>query len=67
MRPLSIIAYFDGRLGHEKQTLGILQALADITSTEVIQKRVSVSPASARPGDCGVSGIFSWTPGARDH
>jgi mitochondrial fission protein ELM1 len=46
MKPLSIVAYFDGRLGHEKQTLGILQALDDITSTKVIQKRVSVSPAS---------------------
>jgi len=46
MKPLSIIAYFDGRLGHEKQTLGILRALADITLTEVMQKRVSVSPAS---------------------
>lgn len=46
MKPLSIIAYFDGRLGHEKQTLGILHALADLTPTEVMQKRVSVSPAS---------------------
>jgi mitochondrial fission protein ELM1 len=46
MMPLSIIAYFDGRLGHEKQTLGILRALADITSTEVVQKRVSISAVS---------------------
>ncbi|MDX1775221.1 MAG: mitochondrial fission ELM1 family protein [Desulfobulbales bacterium] len=46
MKPLSIAAYFDGRLGHEKQTLGILQALAAITPTEVIEKNVPVSPVS---------------------
>lgn len=46
MKPLSIKAYFDGRLGHEKQTLGILLALAELTSTEVVQKRVSTSRAS---------------------
>lgn len=46
MKSLSIIAYFDGRPGHEKQTLAILHALADITATEVIQKKVSVSTVS---------------------
>jgi mitochondrial fission protein ELM1 len=44
MKPLSIVAYFDGRLGHEKQTRGILQALADITATNVIHKKILVSP-----------------------
>ncbi len=43
MKPLSIIAYFDGRLGHEKQTHGILQALAEITATNVVHKKVPVS------------------------
>ena len=43
MKPLSIVAYFDGRPGHEKQTHGILQALADITITDVVSKKVSVS------------------------
>ena len=46
MKPLSIVAYFDGRLGHEKQTRGILQALAGITATSVVHKKVSVSPAA---------------------
>lgn len=46
MKPLSVIAYFDGRLGHEKQTAGILHALAEITPVEVMQERVATSPAS---------------------
>jgi mitochondrial fission protein ELM1 len=46
MKPLSVVAYFDGRLGHEKQTSGILHALADITPLEVVQNRVSTSPVS---------------------
>jgi hypothetical protein len=46
MKPLSIIAYFDGRLGHEKQTHGILQALAQISATNVVHKKVPVSRAS---------------------
>ena len=46
MKPLSIVAYFDGRLGHEKQTRGILQALAAVTATSVVHKKVTVSPAA---------------------
>jgi len=46
MKPLSIVAYFDGRPGHEKQTRGILQALAAITATSVVHKKVRVSPAA---------------------
>lgn len=45
MKPLSIVAYFDGRLGHEKQTRGILQALAEITATSVVHKKVLISPS----------------------
>ena len=44
MKPLSIVAYFDGRPGHEKQTRSILQSLADITRTNVVCKKVSTSP-----------------------
>jgi len=46
MKPLSIVAYFDGRLGHEKQTRGILQALAAVTVTNVVHKKVLASPAA---------------------
>jgi len=46
MKPLSIVAYFDGRPGHEKQTRAVLQALADITSTSVVSKKVPVSPGT---------------------
>ncbi len=35
MPPLRIIAFTDGRPGHEKQTRGILQALAALTSVQV--------------------------------
>ncbi len=45
MQPLSIIAYFDSRLGHEKQTRGILQALAEITEISVVHKKVLISPS----------------------
>lgn len=43
MKPLSIVAYFDGRAGHEKQTRAILQSLANITGTSLICKNVPVS------------------------
>ena len=43
MKPLSIIAYFDGRLGHEKQTQGILDALSEMTPIEVDSIKVSVA------------------------
>ncbi len=46
MKPLSIVAYFDGRLGHEKQTQGIVDALADMTPIDVYSIKVSVTPAA---------------------
>lgn len=45
MKPLSIVAYYDGRLGHEKQTRGILNALSDMTPIEVDSRKVSVTPS----------------------
>jgi len=45
MKPLSIVAYYDGRLGHEKQTRAILKALAALTATHIVHKKVPVSPA----------------------
>jgi mitochondrial fission protein ELM1 len=46
MKPLSIVAYFDGRLGHEKQTQGILDALSEMTPIEVDSIKVSVAPTA---------------------
>ena len=40
MRPLSAVVFLDGRLGHEKQTNGILQALAVISNFETIDRKV---------------------------
>lgn len=47
MRTLSIVAFMDGRLGHEKQTQGVLEALSSRTAikTEYIHLPVP-SPAS---------------------
>ncbi len=45
MKPLAIVAYFDGRLGHEKQTRGILQALSDMTPITVETRMAAVAPA----------------------
>ena len=45
MKPLSVVAYFDGRPGHEKQTRGILHALSAMTPIEVDSKKVSVAPS----------------------
>lgn len=33
--PLTIVAFLDGRLGHEKQTRGVLQALGKLTPVDV--------------------------------
>ncbi len=43
MTPLSITAFFDGRLGHEKQTKGILQALSELTTTQIHPIRLPAS------------------------
>ena len=46
MKPLSIVAFFDGRLGHEKQTQSILNALADLTPIDVDTIKVSVDSSA---------------------
>lgn len=52
LKPLAIIAYFDGRPGHEKQTRGVLAALARLTPLAVTERRVD------RAG--GVSAAGNW-------
>lgn len=47
MKTLSIVVFLDGRPGHEKQTMGILQALSAITPLEVIDKKVVGISASS--------------------
>ena len=39
MTPLKVVAFFDGRLGHEKQTHGVVNALARRTPIEIVEKR----------------------------
>ena len=46
MKPLSVLAYFDGRPGHEKQTRGILNALSGLTPINVDSIKVSTTPAA---------------------
>lgn len=41
MTPLKVVAYFDGRIGHEKQTNGVLNALLQRTPID-IEKRNAV-------------------------
>ena len=45
MKPLSVVAYFDGRPGHEKQTRGILHALSAMTPVQIDSIKVSVAPS----------------------
>ncbi|MCJ8500741.1 ELM1/GtrOC1 family putative glycosyltransferase [Desulfatitalea alkaliphila] len=45
MNPLSIAAFLDGRLGHEKQTRGIIQVLERLTPVSVKELRLSQPPA----------------------
>jgi len=35
MSPLSVAAFMDGRLGHEKQTKGVLAAMAELTALDI--------------------------------
>jgi len=44
MKPLSVLAFFDGRPGHEKQTRGILDALAGLTPVAIDSVEVSHAP-----------------------
>jgi mitochondrial fission protein ELM1 len=46
MKPLSIAAYYDSRPGHEKQTQGVLNALAEMTPIEVDSVKISLAPAA---------------------
>lgn len=41
MRPLEIVSFLDGRLGHEKQTKGVLQALGRLTPVRIESVRVA--------------------------
>lgn len=43
MKPLSVLAYFDGRPGHEKQTQGVLNALSCITPVKTDSVRVPIT------------------------
>lgn len=80
-RKLCIAAFFDGRPGHEKQTLGILQALAEMADLQVVEvvlaqlplasrlrqlaQLLSLLPATPEPGLAGVD-CFLGT-GSRTH
>jgi len=52
MTPLKVVAYYDGRIGHEKQTHGILNALLQRTSIDVMEKQHIVPSAQ--------SAIINW-------
>ena len=52
MTPLAIVAFIDGRPGHEKQTKGVLAALARLTPIDVTFRTV-------RPGSFAV-GLKDW-------
>lgn len=51
MKPLTIVAFFDGTPGHEKQTRGILAALAAITPIHVSKKEIPHPCFSAQVKD----------------
>ena len=66
MDPLSIIAFFDGRLGHEKQTRGVLKALADQTVVAVQYKTIpSLSFVSAMKNWCTYIAALVFSPKMR--
>lgn len=52
MKPINIMAFLDGRPGHEKQTRGVLQALAARTPTAVVE--VTLPPATV------AKTVISW-------
>jgi mitochondrial fission protein ELM1 len=47
MIPLKVVAYFDGRIGHEKQTNGVLNALSQRTPIDIEMRNVVPSLQSA--------------------
>ncbi|MCX5843683.1 MAG: mitochondrial fission ELM1 family protein [Deltaproteobacteria bacterium] len=47
MAPLKVVAYFDGRIGHEKQTNGVLNALLQRTPIDIEKRNVMPSLQSA--------------------
>lgn len=40
MKPLSVVAFLDGRPGHEKQTKGVLRALAEQTAVNIEYRKI---------------------------
>jgi len=40
LKPLQVVSFWDGRLGHEKQTRGVLAALAKLTAIEEVPRTV---------------------------
>ncbi len=68
MRPLQIVSYMDGRLGHEKQTKGILQALSRLTPILVEQRLVGHPKLKTAVKNWIVYVVFRWLPGKKkDH
>ncbi|MBU0485942.1 MAG: mitochondrial fission ELM1 family protein [Proteobacteria bacterium] len=51
MKPLAIHAFFDTRKGHEKQTRGVLQALAALTPVQVTEHRLPLPSLLTRITD----------------
>jgi len=47
MTPLKVVAFFDGRIGHEKQTHGVLDALLEKTPIDVEKQHIVPSAQSA--------------------
>lgn len=40
MKPLLVVAFLDGSLGHEKQTIGVLDALLELTPIDVKYRKI---------------------------
>lgn len=53
MKPFLVVAFLDGSLGHEKQTMGVLDALSRLTPIDVKYRRI--------PKPSFKNGLRDWT------
>ncbi len=63
VKPLRIIALLDGRAGHEKQTLGVIEALGKMTNTQTEYKHLThLTPATTLRNWCRYLSIIIKKP-----
>lgn len=65
MKPLSVVAFLDGRPGHEKQTKGVLRALSELTAVDIEYRKTPLPSFGALIKDWRRYSFSKFFPGQK--